>query len=176
MGLGEGALASSTGSGGGDFFFFGLIFSTGDEKGETSSLGFERTTLRERPSGSSDFVEDEAVSEGTPPPRASTVRTDPGACCRFDDEDEGGGGDVVVLSSPPKWLGDDARWKEARPCSNLTSEWSSSTRRATASNSTKTRSVLCKAPFATFRTPSNSTRRSRSKSRISFASFSTANV
>merc|ERR1719174_3518354 len=97
---GEGALASSTGSGGGDFFFFG--FSTGDAKGETSSLGFERTTLLERPSGSSDFVEDEAVSEGTPPPRASTVRTDPGACCRFELAEEGGGGDVVVLSSPPK--------------------------------------------------------------------------
>ena len=80
-------MASSTGSWGGDFFFFG--FSAGDAKGETSSLGFERTTLRERPSGSSDFVEDEAVSEGTPPPLASTVRTDPGACCRFDDEDEG---------------------------------------------------------------------------------------
>ena len=99
-GLGDGSLASSTGCGGGDFFFFGLVFSTGDEK--ASSLGFERTTLRERPSGSSDLVEDEAVSEGTPPPRASTVRTDPGACCRFEEDDEGGGGDVVVLSSPPK--------------------------------------------------------------------------
>jgi hypothetical protein len=50
--LGEGALASSTGSGGGDFFFFGLV-SAGDEKGETSSLGFERTRpspkVRRRP-------------------------------------------------------------------------------------------------------------------------------
>ena len=96
------ATVMTTGSGGGDFFFFGFVFSTGDEKGETSSLGFERTTLLERPSGSSDFVDDEAVSEGTPPPLASTVRTDPGACCRFDEDDEGGGGDVVVLSSPPK--------------------------------------------------------------------------
>ena len=90
-------MASSTGFGEDAFFFFG--FSAGDD---TSSLGFERTTLLERPSGSSDFVEDDAVSEGTPPPRARTVRTEPGACCRFDDEDEGGGGDVVVLSSPPK--------------------------------------------------------------------------